>query len=56
MREVGRVIQSGYETLSITAREGLERWEAYREVDHRNVLKRLAKVAVEDVKVLLGDL
>jgi hypothetical protein len=56
MREVHRVIQGGYDTLSITAREGLERWEAFREVDQRNVLKRVAKVAVEDSKVLLGDL
>ena len=55
-REVHKVIQGGYDTLSITAREGLDRWEAFREVDHRNVLKRVARIAIDDSKVLLGDL
>ena len=56
MREVHRVIQGGYETLDIGAREGLERWEAFREVEWRGVLKRVARMAVDDGKVLLGDL
>jgi hypothetical protein len=56
MREVHKVIQGGYDSLSITAREGLDRWEAYREVDYRNVLKRVARIAIDDSKVLLGDL
>lgn len=55
-REVHKVIQGGYETLSITAREGLDRWEGFREVDWRNVLKRVARIGIDDTKVLLGDL
>ncbi|KIW06437.1 hypothetical protein, variant 1 [Verruconis gallopava] len=55
-REVGKVIQSGYESLSISAREGLDTWEKYREADHRNVLKRMARIVIDDTKSLVKEL
>lgn len=50
--EVSTVIKQGYETLSIDANEGLDRWERFREVDHKSLLKKIARAAVEDVKFL----
>ncbi|KAF2433094.1 DUF1741-domain-containing protein [Tothia fuscella] len=52
-REVGKVIQGGYETLSIQAKEGLDHWERFREGDCRGVLKRVGKAAVDDAKGLI---
>ena len=56
MREVHKVIQQGYETLDIGRKEGLERWDSFREVDWRGVLKRVARWGVEDGKGLLGEI
>jgi len=53
--QVAEVIKQGYETLSIQAKEGLDSWEKYREADERTLLKKVARTAVADVKVLLGD-
>jgi hypothetical protein len=53
--QVAEVIKQGYETLSIQAKEGLDSWEKYREADERNLLKKMARAAVGDVKVLVGD-
>lgn len=52
-REVHKVIQSGYDTLSFQAKEGLDQWEKFREADHRSILKRMAKMAIDDTKGLL---
>ncbi|KAL1606738.1 hypothetical protein SLS60_004145 [Paraconiothyrium brasiliense] len=49
-KEVSSVIKQGYETLSIEAGEGLERWERFREADWKGILKRVARVVVEDAK------
>ncbi|KAI9717069.1 MAG: hypothetical protein M1812_005004 [Candelaria pacifica] len=54
-KEVSRVIKQGYETLSIQAKDGLDAWEKYREADERVMLKKIARVAVEDVKLLLAE-
>jgi len=54
-REVSNVIKKGYETLSIRSKEGVDRWEKFREADERTVLKKIARVAVEDVKKLLRE-
>lgn len=54
-REVSNVIKQGYDTLSIEAGEGLDRWEKYREADFKTVLKRIARVAVDDAKTLVKD-
>ena len=51
--QVAEVIKQGYETLSIQAKEGLDSWERYREADERTLLKKMARAAVVDVKVLL---
>jgi hypothetical protein len=51
-REVSNVIKQGYETLSIDTSEGLDRWEKFREADYKSVLKRTARVVVEDAKSL----
>jgi hypothetical protein len=51
-REVSSVIKQGYETLSIETSEGLDRWEKFREADHKPVLKRIARIVVEDAKSL----
>jgi len=51
-QEVNTVIKQGYETLSIEAGEGLERWERFREADVKVLLKKIARAAVEDAKLL----
>jgi len=50
---VAEVIKQGYETLSIQAKEGLDTWDRYREADERTLLKKMARAAVADVKILL---
>ena len=52
--QVAEVIKQGYETLSIQAKEGLDSWEKYREADERTLLKKMARTAVADVRVLVG--
>ena len=54
-REVHKVIQSGYESLSIQAKDGLDHWERFREANHKSVLKRVARAAIEDAKGLIED-
>jgi hypothetical protein len=51
-QEVSTVIKQGYETLSIDASEGLDRWEKYREADFKTLLKKIARAAVDDAKAL----
>lgn len=51
--EVVEVIKQGYETLSIQAKEGLDGWERFREADERNLLKKMARATVGDVKVMV---
>ena len=51
-REVHSVIKQGYETLNIEAGEGLDRWERFREANFKVVLKKVARVVVEDAKTL----
>lgn len=53
--QVAEVIKQGYETLSIQAKEGLDSWEKYREADERTLLKKVARVAVGDVKMLVAE-
>ncbi|KAF1809114.1 DUF1741-domain-containing protein [Eremomyces bilateralis CBS 781.70] len=55
-KEVSNVIKQGYETLSIQGREDLDQWEGYREADHRAVMKRVARMAVEDAKLLIQEM
>lgn len=55
-REVHKVIQSGYDTLSIQAKEGLDHWEKFREANHRTILKRMARYAIDDAKGLIEDI
>ncbi len=52
-REVSKVIRQGYDTLNLPVMEGLDRWDRFREGDERGMLKRVARVAVEDTKKLL---
>ena len=52
-REVTKVIKQGYESLNLPGMEGLDRWDRFREGDERSLLKRAARVAVEDSKRLL---
>lgn len=52
-REVSKVIRQGYDSLNLPAMEGLDRWDRFREGDERSMLKRVARVAVEDTKKLL---
>lgn len=54
-REVREIIKQGYETLSIQARDDLDHWERYREADHRNLLKRVLRMAVQDSKTLTRE-
>ena len=52
--QVAEIIKQGYETLSIQAKEGLDSWEKYREADERTILKKTARAAVADVRVLVA--
>ncbi|KAF2460635.1 hypothetical protein BDY21DRAFT_298782 [Lineolata rhizophorae] len=52
-KEVSNVIKQGYDTLSIEAKDGLDRWDKFREADHKSFVKRLARLAVEDTKILI---
>ncbi|KAI9768561.1 MAG: hypothetical protein M1840_004758 [Geoglossum simile] len=52
-QQVSNVIKNGYETLSITAKDGLDAWDRYREADERVMLKKVARAAVADVRNLL---
>lgn len=54
-REVNKIIKSGYETLSIEAREGLEIGEPFREASWKAVLKKVARVAVADASTLVVE-
>ncbi|KNG50029.1 hypothetical protein TW65_02947 [Stemphylium lycopersici] len=54
-QEVHAVIKQGYETLSIDASEGLDRWEKFREADFKSLLKKIARATVEDAKALNDD-
>ncbi|KAK1751055.1 hypothetical protein QBC47DRAFT_392134 [Echria macrotheca] len=53
--QVAEVIKQGYETLSIQTKEGLDSWEKFREADERTLLKKMARAAVADVKVLVAE-
>ncbi|ORY11664.1 hypothetical protein BCR34DRAFT_565059 [Clohesyomyces aquaticus] len=54
-REVSNVIKQGYDTLSIETTEGLGRWEKYREADFKTFVKKIARAAVDDAKVLVDE-
>ena len=47
-KEVANIIKQGYETLSLEEKEGLDRHDRYREVEHKTALKRIARVVVAD--------
>lgn len=49
-REVSKIIPQGYESLSLLAMDGLDRWDRFREGEERGMLKRAARIAVEDAK------
>ncbi|KAK9322911.1 hypothetical protein V1517DRAFT_259408 [Lipomyces orientalis] len=52
--QVSDIIKSGYDTLSISAQQGIDYWDRYRESDERVFLKRIGWVAVVDAQELLG--
>jgi hypothetical protein len=52
-REVTRIIQQGYESLSLDITEGLDHVELFREVDHKTELKKIARVSVADAVTLM---
>ena len=54
-QQVSEVIKSGYETLSIKSKDGLDNWDKFREVDDKVFLKRFARIVVEDVKEKRGE-
>ncbi|MCJ1372448.1 hypothetical protein MMC20_003672 [Loxospora ochrophaea] len=53
-REVTKVIRQGYESLDVSFSEGLDGWERYREGEERGLLKKCARVAVEDARKVVG--
>lgn len=52
-REVSKIIRQGYEALDLPVMEGLDLWDRFREGNERGMLKRVARVAVDDTKRLL---
>lgn len=56
-KEVTKVIRTGYENLELPdmARLGIESFERWREGDEKVTVKKMARVAVEDVKKLLRE-
>ncbi|MCJ1230994.1 hypothetical protein MMC12_007669 [Toensbergia leucococca] len=56
-REVGRIIREGYEGLGFEGGEWVGRgWERFREGEERGLLKRVARVAVEDARRVVRGL
>ena len=53
-REVDRLIKQSSDKLSFAVKSPFDRWIVYREVDYRNILKRITRVAVQDTKALLA--
>ncbi|KAI5815808.1 hypothetical protein BZA77DRAFT_315217 [Pyronema omphalodes] len=51
-QQVQEVIKQGYESLNLEGgtEGGLDTWEKYREADERVALKKVARVAVEDLR------
>lgn len=54
-QEVNNIIKLGYETLSIDASEGLDRSDKFREADFKISLKKIARAAVDDAKLMNGE-
>ncbi|KAF7720020.1 Uncharacterized protein PECH_008108 [Penicillium ucsense] len=52
-REVHRIIKQGYDTLSIQPPEGLTTWSRWRETEWKSELKRAARYAVDDARLLV---
>ncbi|KAK9468145.1 hypothetical protein V1512DRAFT_96354 [Lipomyces arxii] len=52
--QVQELIKTGYDTLSISAQQGIDSWDRYRESDERLFLKKIGSVAVADARELLG--
>ncbi|EEP80283.1 conserved hypothetical protein [Uncinocarpus reesii 1704] len=52
-REVHNIIKEGYATLSIEPREELSNWEKWREADWKTRLKRIARIAVDDARIVV---
>jgi len=53
-REVHRIIKQGYDTLSIQPPEGLTTWSRWRETEWKSELKRAARCAVDDARLLVA--
>lgn len=54
-REVHKMIKQGYDTLSIQPPDGLHAWTRWRETDWKVELKRSARYAVEDARMLVAQ-
>lgn len=54
-REVSKLIKEGYDTLSIQSKEGMDQWVRYREADYRNLVKKVTRTAVQDMRTLLAE-
>ena len=54
-REVNKLIKEGYNTLSIQSKEGMDQWIRYREADYKNLLKKVTRIAVQDLRTLLAE-
>ena len=54
-REVHKMIKQGYDTLSIQPPDGLHAWTRWRESDWKTELKRSARFAVEDARLLVAN-
>lgn len=52
--DVSKIIKQGYETLDLPAAEAWGQWTRFREVERKVLLKKAARVAVGDVRVLLS--
>lgn len=49
-QQVSEIIKSGYETLSLNAKDGLDTWDKYREQEQKTFLKKVARMVVVDVR------
>jgi len=54
-RQVSDIIKRGYDTLSIETREDLDRWEPFREANCKTQLKHIARMVVEDSRVVVAS-
>ncbi|KAL9093402.1 MAG: hypothetical protein Q9159_000256 [Coniocarpon cinnabarinum] len=54
-REINKLIKEGFDSLSLQTREGLDQWSRYREPEYKNLIKKVTRMVVQDMKTLMAE-